>query len=88
MRSGFPSSGATLTKAERDALYIWERLSKSGKTRFTKSDLNHLCKRFKTAGERKPGIDELTRRRYIRIEETKTGGRTAETVILNPAVLG
>ena len=84
----FSLSGASATEAERDARYIWKRLSESGKAQFTKSDLNRLCKRFKTADERQPGLDELTQRGYIRIERAQTPGRPSETVFLNPKAQG
>ena len=80
----FALSGASLTESERDALYIWKRIRNSGQTRLTKSDLNHLCKRFKTADERQPGLDELEQRGYIRTDKTNTNGRPSVTILINP----
>ena len=83
----FSLSGASMTESERDALYIWKRLSESGKTRIGKRDLNRLCQRFKKAEEMDAGLTELVTRGYIRVlTESAARGRPSVTIEINPEI--
>lgn len=64
------------------AKYIWYKLE--GYERISKRDLLRLCGRFKSVKEMEPGLQELVRRGYIRIEATRTRGRKAITIFPNP----
>ena len=76
-----------MTESERDALYIWKRLSESGKTRIGKRDLNRLCQRFKKAEEMDAGLTELVTRGYIRVlTESAARGRPSVTIEINPEI--
>ena len=73
------------TEAERDALYIWDRLIKAGTDSISKGRLHNACKKFRTADEMKPGLDLLTERGYIAVTTAQTKGRPSITITINPA---
>ena len=78
--------GACETQTEKDAKYILKRLQSVGKAEISKRDTFHLCKgRLPTVEALEPGLQELCRRGYVRIDKATTGerGRPAETVIFN-----
>lgn len=82
----------TVNKEVKDAKYIFSKLCKKRDTRdtrsFLKRDLLRLCRRFRTNEELQPGLDELVRRGYIRIEKThnEKGSPESEIIIVNPDI--
>lgn len=83
-QAAFQVMGAAERPEVQDAKYILKRIN--GQPKISKRDLIRLCRRFKSAEDMGPGLAELSRRGYIKLEEAKTGGRTAQNIILNPNV--
>ena len=82
----FRLMGATEPQAVRDGKYILKRIQAAGRPEISKRDLAQVCRgRFPTVEAFEPGLNELVRRGYIRIEKPTGGrGRPAEKVVLNP----
>lgn len=85
-KAAFSMGSLSDTDAERDAKAIWQKLK--GKREISKRDLHRLCMGragFEKADGMNAGLDELTRRGYIRVE-TKQGarGRASQTIFVNP----
>lgn len=72
------------TPETRDAKALWKRLG--GVTEISKRDLYERVKgRFAKASGMDPGLDELTRRGYVRREVRSSGrGRPSEIIVCNP----
>lgn len=85
-RAAFQMMGITESREEKDARYILRRLLSDGRTKISKRDLIRLCRKFRSAEEMEPGLEELTERGYIRVETVKTGGRgkPPQIIYLNP----
>ncbi len=84
--AAFRRMGACEGQEVKDAKYILKRLLSTGKMEISRGELFHLCKgRLGTSDGMKPGLEELVRRGYIRIDKASTGGRgrPSETVVLN-----
>ena len=82
--AAFRQMGATEPQAVKDARYIWNRLQSAGKPEIGKRDVLRLCHGRMNARQLDPGLQELERRGYIRIDKIPRGGRPSETVILRP----
>ena len=87
-KAAFQIMGLADRPEEKEAKYIWKRLAADGRIELSKRDLLRLCRKFHTADEMEPGLSELTKRGYVRIDKAKTGGRPTENVILNPEAKG
>ena len=88
--AAFRRMGACEGQEVKDAKYILKRLLSTGKREWTKNEAIQLCKgRLETTEGMSAGLQELSRRGYIRIEKTKTGGRgrPSETIIVNSDAL-
>lgn len=91
-KAAFQGMGLTESQEVKDARYILRRLKKAkeqGKINqgtIDKHDLIRLCQKLKTAEKMEPGLSELVRRGYIRIETIQTGkrGNPRQIVYLNP----
>ena len=85
-QAAFRLMGATEPQAVRDGKYILKRIQAAGRPEISKRDLAQVCRgRFPTVEAFEPGLNELVRRGYIRIEKPTGGrGRPAEKVVLNP----
>lgn len=85
-RAAFQIMGLTESQEVKDAKYILKRIKADGQKEINKRDLNRLCQKFSTAEGMEPGLKELTRRGYIRIETVKTGkpGNPPQIIFLNP----
>lgn len=69
--AAFRLSGLCDPPEVKDAKYILKRLDSTGKTEIKKRDLYHLCQKrtgMETVEGMDPGLNELVRRGYIRIE--------------------
>lgn len=84
----FQTGGLADRPEEKDAKYILRRLEADGRTELSKRELLRLCRRFHSIEDMGSGLNELSRRGYIRIEKAQTGGRPTENVILSPEVKG
>ena len=67
---------------EKVAKYILKRMEADGRMELSKRDLLRLCQRFHNADDMEPGLAELIKRGYIRIDKVSTGGRPTEMVFL------
>ena len=85
-RAAFQIMGLTESRAIKDAKYILKRIKADGKAEINKRELNRLCQKFASAEDMEPGLSELTRRGYIRVETVKTGkpGNPPQIIFLNP----
>ncbi len=85
-QAAFQIMGMAESKALKDAKYILRRFREDGRTEINKRDLIRLCQRFASAEDMEPGLSELVRRGYIRIETMKSGkpGKPPQTVYWNP----
>lgn len=78
--------GALESQETKEAKYILKRILSTGQSEISKRDLYDLCKgRLQTVEMFDPGLTELVRRGYVKIERSSTGqrGRPSEKVILN-----
>lgn len=85
-QAAFRLMGASESKTVKEAKYILKRLQSTGRAEISKRDLLRLCGgRLTTAEAMQPGLDELARRGYVRIEKAKSSGRgrAAEKIIVN-----
>lgn len=87
-RAAFQLMGLSDSKEIKDAKYILRRLKEDGRTEINKRDLIRLCRRFRSAEDMEPGLEELRQRGYIRVKTVKTGkpGKPPQIVYLNPKV--
>lgn len=85
-RAAFQIMGLMESREVKDGKYILRRLKADGRKEITKRDLIRLCQKFRNAEEMEPGMGELIRRGYIRVETVKTGkqGNPPQIVYLNP----
>lgn len=85
-RAAFQIMGLAERQEVKDAKYILKRLKADGSMEINKRDLNRLCQKFSAADDMEPGLNELSRRGYIRIETVKTGkpGNPPQIIYLNP----
>ena len=88
----FLRSGLYDSQEVKAAKYILKRMESTGVEQLSKRDLYRLCKNktgFETADSEVfvKGLEELRKRGYIKIKKVSTGGRSTETVILNPEYL-
>lgn len=83
--AAFRQMGAAEPQAVRDARYIWNRLQSAGKPGVSKSEALWLCNGRMNARQLEPGLQELERRGYIRIDKVSAGrGRPSINIILRP----
>ena len=85
-RAAFQIMGLTQSQEIKDAKYILKRIKADGRTEINKRELNRLCQKFASTEDMEPGLSELIRRGYIRIETIKTGkpGNPPQIIFLNP----
>jgi len=93
-KAAYRIMGLSDTEEERDAKYILNRLMTNDFNDFndkniSKRELLRLCQRFKTSEQMQPGLDELVKRGYVKIEKIQTGGkgRPSEAITINPIYL-
>ena len=83
--AAFRQMGATEPQAVKDARYIWNRLQSAGKPEVSKSEALWLCNGRMNARQLEPGLQELERRGYVRIDKVNAGrGRPSINIILRP----
>ena len=90
--ASFKIAGLAIPQEEKDAKYILGKLEEyhasQNTQNITKRELHQVCRgRFCKIEDMQVGLEELTRRNYIRIEKKKTGqrGRPTEVIEVNPA---
>lgn len=87
-QAAFQIMGMTESQDTKDARYILRRLKENGQMEINKRDLIRSCQKFRNAEAMEPGLAELERRGYIRIETVRTGkrGNPPQIVYLNPNI--
>lgn len=81
-QAAFRVMGLADRPEEKDAKYILKRLEADGRTELSKRNLLRLCQRFHNMEDMEPGLAELVKRGYARVDKAQTGGRPTETVFL------
>ena len=77
----------------KDAKEIFSKLcgmcAKRAERSFTKREVRRACRRFRTVDELQPGLDELVKHGYIRIERehNKKGSPESEVIYINPEAI-
>ena len=88
-RAAFSMAGMNEEPAVKDAKYIFKRMTNKINDLndfITGMDLKRLCQRFKKVEDMEPGLLELYKHGYIRMEKVDTGkrGRPGQRYYINP----